>query len=145
MEQFRNFMAEQPRWVQERIVDTGIISDVEKADILAAADVLALPSRVESFGLVYLEAWANKKPVIAADIPATAEVVSHGVDGLLVEFGDVDALARALEKLLADPTLRQEMGKRGWRKTVTHHSWDKAWPKLAPHFCAGSSQEKSDR
>jgi glycosyltransferase involved in cell wall biosynthesis len=133
---FYKFLQEQPAWVLERIVDLGIISHAEKVDALAAADVLALPSRVESFGFVYIEAWANRKPVIGANIPTTAEVISHGVDGLLVEFGDVNELAHALGKLLSDSTLRQKMGEEGWKKTTSHYSWNRAWQTLAPHFYA---------
>lgn len=136
MADFHKFMQTQPAWVLKRIVDLGIISHAEKVDALAAADVLALPSRIESFGLVYTEAWANRKPVVGANIPSTAEVISHGVDGLLVEFGDVNELAHALGKLLSDSTLRQKMGEEGWKKTTSHYSWNRAWQTLAPHFYA---------
>lgn len=132
--EFSQFLREQPGWVRGRIHDIGIISENEKRDLLAATEVLALPSRVESFGLVYLEAWANKKPVIAANIPAVAEVVSHGVDGLRVEFGDTEGLARSLEELLENPSLRQKMGHRGWQRTIVYHTWEKCWEQIAPHF-----------
>lgn len=132
--QFRQFLEVQPAFVRQRVLELGTISDLEKADVLAAAEIVALPSRVESFGLAYLEAWANKKPVIGAHTPATAEVISAGENGLLVEFGDVQGLARALERLLTNPELRQEMGEKGWEKTVSQHSWEQAWKTLAPHF-----------
>ena len=77
------------------------ISDGEKADLLAAAEMLVLPSRVESFGIVFQEAWAHKKPVIAARTWGIREdVVRHEQDGLLVDFGDVPGLAGGDEAAL---------------------------------------------
>src|SRR6185312_16230905 len=63
-------------------------ADEQKRDFLAAADVVAQPSRVESLGLVLLEAWANAKPVVAADIAVSRELVTSCDGGLLVPFGD---------------------------------------------------------
>ncbi len=134
LSEFTAFLQQRPSWALQHILDLGVVSGEEKADLLAAADVLALPSRVESFGLVYLEAWANKKPVVGARTPATAEVIAHGSDGLLVEFGDTGSLTEALARLLADPDLRRQMGEAGWKKTVNRHSWEHCWASLAPHF-----------
>ena len=58
--------------------------DEQKRDLLAAADVVVQPSRVESLGLVLLEAWANAKPVIAADIAVSRELVTSCDGGVLV-------------------------------------------------------------
>jgi len=134
LSEFENFMQSRPASAAQGILDLGVVSGPEKADLLAAADLLALPSRVESFGLVYLEAWANKKPVIGARTPATAEVIAHGSNGLLVEFGDTGSLTEALARLLSNAELRRQMGEKGWRKTVSGHSWSRCWPTLARHF-----------
>ena len=100
------------------------ISNDEKADLLAAADLLALPSRVESFGIVFQEAWAYKTPVIAARTWGIREdVIRHELDGLLVDFGDVVGLSRAIQRLLGDASLRQRLGNNGYVNLATRYSW----------------------
>ena len=63
------------------------------------------------------------KPIVASSIEGYANVVSHGVDGLLVPPADKDKLAQALIALLQDKALRQEMGARGRIKAL-EHSWE---------------------
>ncbi|HXE76459.1 MAG TPA: glycosyltransferase family 4 protein [Candidatus Xenobia bacterium] len=134
LSEFESFRRARPSWSAEHTLDLGVVSDAEKGDLLAAAALLALPSRVESFGLVYLEAWANRKPVIGARTPATAEVIAHGSNGLLVEFGDTGSLTEALARLLTDARLRQEMGEAGYNKVINEHTWSRCWSTLAKHF-----------
>lgn len=75
-----------------------------------AADVFVLPSHVEGMSNALLEAMASGLPVVATRVGAAPEMVEDGVDGLLVPPGDQDALASALERLLADSGLRHAMG-----------------------------------
>ncbi|NNE11598.1 MAG: glycosyltransferase family 4 protein [Ilumatobacter sp.] len=82
-------------------------------DVMAAADVFAMPSYQEPFGLVYAEAMALGLPVVALDNGGTPEVVRHGLDGLLSPAGDAGALAEHLRRLLVDPDLRHRLGERG--------------------------------
>src|SRR5205807_5412291 len=95
---------------QDRLLNLGAFDDQEKKDLLAAANVVVQPSRVESLGFVLLEAWANQKPVIAADTPVARELVEPEGDGFLVRFGDSPALARAIVKLLSDSERSAMMG-----------------------------------
>ncbi len=78
---------------------------------LAAADLFLLPSQLESFGLAALEAMACEVPVIATNVGGVAEVVEHGVDGFLVEPGDVKEAARYAIELLSRADRGREMGK----------------------------------
>ena len=71
----------------------------EKPDLLAAATWWSQPSRVESFGLVLMEAWANEKPVIAADIDVSRHLVCESGGGVVVPFGDIERLAIELASL----------------------------------------------
>jgi glycosyltransferase involved in cell wall biosynthesis len=85
----------------------------DAADILAGADVLAMPSRWEGFGLVALEAMALGKPVVASRVSALPEIVVPEETGLLVTPGDPGALAEALLALLADRPRAERMGRAG--------------------------------
>jgi phosphatidyl-myo-inositol dimannoside synthase len=89
------------------------LSNEDVAACYAHADLFALPSTSEGFGLVFLEAMAFSKPVVAAAIGGTTDVVEDGINGLLVPPGDPDALVEALRRLLFDESLRRELGRRG--------------------------------
>ena len=97
--------------VSEHVRFTGPRSDVPQ--VMAACDIFSLASFEEPFGLVYLEAMAMQRPVIAIDSGGVPEVVENGVTGLLSPQRDVDALAANILKLLADPELRRKMGESG--------------------------------
>lgn len=98
----------------ERIVTfAGRRSDVPA--LMAGADLFAMPSNFEPFGLVYAEAMAMELPVVALDNGGTPEVVEHGVTGLLSAAGDHDALVEHLGALLADPDRCRKMGCLGRR------------------------------
>lgn len=101
----------------------GFVSAELKRDMLAAIDVMALPSRTESFGIVYLEAWANGVAVVAADTPATRELVHHETTGLLVPFGCRDAIAASLLRLMREPEERTRFGEAGRQETLLKHTW----------------------
>jgi glycosyltransferase involved in cell wall biosynthesis len=103
--------------VSDRVIFTGHRTDMPA--VLAACDVFALPSFKEPFGLVYLEAMAMKKPVVALDDGGTPEVVEDGKSGLLSRPGDLPALAGNLLKLVRDPERRARMGEYGRRQVET--------------------------
>jgi len=79
----------------------------------AEADVFVLPTQVEGFGVVFLEAMYNRLPVVAVRASATPEVVEDGVSGILVTPGRADELASALIALLSDADRRRSMGEAG--------------------------------
>ena len=82
------------------------------SQLLAISDILLLPSELESFGLVALEAMACEVPVIATRVGGIPEVVRDGVDGFLYDVGDVNSMA---DGCLSHPneihTLREDLGK----------------------------------
>jgi N-acetyl-alpha-D-glucosaminyl L-malate synthase BshA len=78
---------------------------------LGQADLFLLPSRLESFGLAALEAMACEVPVIATNAGGIPEVIEHGVDGYLVEPGDVQQAGRYAIELLSRADRGREMGK----------------------------------
>jgi glycosyltransferase involved in cell wall biosynthesis len=97
--------------VLDQVIFTGHRADM--AALLAVCDVFALPSFEEPFGLVFLEALAMKRPVVALNNGGAPEVVQHGASGLLSAPGDVAALAANLLRLLRDQPLRARMGEFG--------------------------------
>ncbi len=106
-----------------RIVELDTVDLQTKGDALAACDIFCLPSEQESFGGVYTEAWAYAKPVIGCAIPAARDVITDGVDGLLVAPGSVDALAAGLRESLEVPERRAAMGRAGQEKVERLYSW----------------------
>ena len=83
----------------------------DMARLLSVSDILLLPSELESFGLVALEAMACEVPVVATKVGGLPEVVRHGVDGYLCELGNVPEMADYCMKILNDPDKRTEMGR----------------------------------
>ncbi|MBI4881900.1 MAG: glycosyltransferase [Planctomycetes bacterium] len=89
----------------------GIRDDIP--DLLAACDLFVLPSLYEGLGLVFLEAMAASRPVLATRTAAIPEVVAHGATGLLVEKGDDRQLAASWLRLMADRDESRRMGEAG--------------------------------
>jgi glycosyltransferase involved in cell wall biosynthesis len=84
--------------------------------LLSRVDVLIHPTERESFGRVFLEAMAARRPVVAARGGGASEVVVHDVTGILVPAGNATAMANALQRLFGDRDTRTEMGAAGRRR-----------------------------
>ncbi|HET8755262.1 MAG TPA: glycosyltransferase family 4 protein, partial [Solirubrobacteraceae bacterium] len=105
----------------------GRVDDDARQAAIAGADVLAAPSLGgESFGMVLTEAFAAGRPVIASDIAGYRDVVTDGVDGLLVPRGDATRLAETLRDLALDHTRATELGAAA-RVSAERY----AWPRVA--------------
>lgn len=97
-----------------RLIWLGRISDAEKAQRLAQADVFCAPSLGgESFGVVLIEAMAASTPIVASALDGYMNVATHEVDALLVEPNDPQALERALRRILLDQDLRGRLVSNG--------------------------------
>ena len=95
----------------------------ELARAVASSDVFLNPSVTEAFGNVTLEAMACALPVVAAAATGTTSMVRDGENGLLIEPGDIDAFADALEAYARDPSLRKRHGDAGLAHAKTQ-DWD---------------------
>ncbi|MHA1746041.1 MAG: glycosyltransferase family 4 protein [Promethearchaeota archaeon] len=99
------------------------IYDSQKIGAFQLADIFVMPSRSDAYGIVYLEAWAAKTPVIAANFPAMQEVINEKKDGILVEFDNTENLCDEILSLLASPEKRQQMGENGYVKIQKQNNW----------------------
>jgi glycosyltransferase involved in cell wall biosynthesis len=123
------YYAELKRLVKDHSLQDSVsiklnVSEDEKAALLSNALALIVTSPIEGFSIVSVEANALGIPVIASDgVPD--EVVTDGFNGIKYEFGDTNALARAMSKLLRDGALRQRMAANAIDST-TKFSWDKS-------------------
>jgi glycosyltransferase involved in cell wall biosynthesis len=109
------------RWRNEYVVDRD-----ELLRYQSVADVFVLPSRHEGFPVAPIEAMALGVPVVAADAPGVADILPDGEasGGIVVPREDPPALAAALGRLVDDPELRLEMGRRARRRVELAYSLD---------------------
>jgi glycosyltransferase involved in cell wall biosynthesis len=108
--------------LQGQVAFLGTISRRALADRYRRAAVFCLPSRQEGFGIVFLEAMAHARPIVAARAAAVPETVSDGEVGILAEPDDPGAFAHGLASLLADHDLRQSMGEAGRRRVEEYRA-----------------------
>jgi glycogen(starch) synthase len=101
----------------------GVLGRSHVAWAAAAADVFVLPSRVEPFGIVVLEALRAGTPAIVSRHGGAPEIVRDGIEGLVVDPFDADELARAIATVLDDSELRRRLGAAG-RVRVEDFRWD---------------------
>jgi len=107
-----------------RSVDfVGHLPDRTLVALLAAADVVVLPSRYEPFGIVALEAAAAGAPLVASTAGGLAELVVDGVTGLSVTPGDVEGIAEAVRRVLIDPTAAARRAKAAKSRLSTEFDW----------------------
>jgi glycogen(starch) synthase len=118
-----------PDDIRRRVLNLSL-SEQEKHDLLAASSVLALPSQEDSFGIVLLEAWLHGKPVIGARAGGIPDVIDEGQTGLLVPYGDVSALSKAISWLLDHPGEADQMGSRGREITLQRWTWDTVYKRV---------------
>jgi glycosyltransferase involved in cell wall biosynthesis len=103
--------------VAERVLFVGAAADSD--ELIAyydCCDVFVMPSQQEGFGLVFLEAMARARPVIAANFGGATDVVSDGDTGYLIDYGDHERLAELTAALLQDAEVRAQMGAAGRRR-----------------------------
>lgn len=97
--------------VSESIEFRGYVTPKEKEKILAESNALLFPSKIEGFGLVMLEAFQQKKPVIASDIPPMSEIIQDGKNGFLLDADNEKLWAEKIKIMIKDYGMSQSMGK----------------------------------
>src|ERR1700680_311082 len=119
--------------VRDRVDFLGSVAQHELPYFYAAADACVMPSYSESFGLVALEAQACGCPVVASGVSGLRSVVRDDVSGYLIDGHDPAEYAERIGRLLADPELAQQMGRRG-RLLAQRFSWNRTADRLEGLF-----------
>ena len=107
---------------KDKIINLGIVSDEIKTNAYFACDIFVMPSKSESFGLAYLEAWLQGKPVIACDVSPVSDIIENKNDGLLVDFGNIAQLGNAILHLINNPEICKQYGDSGKKKALEYNS-----------------------
>lgn len=97
--------------LSESVAFAGQVPNI--ADYLSVADLILVPSEMESFGLAALEAMACEVPVISTNVGGLPEVVRNGVNGYMVQLGDISSMAERSIEILSDDQKRLAMGHAG--------------------------------
>ena len=105
-----------------KVIDLGYVSGQTLIEAYQASDVVVQPTSVDSFGMVFLEAWACGKPVIAANYGAIPEIINNGSNGFLVKFGDWEEIERAIITFIHDVNLKIKLGEKGRQDVIKKYS-----------------------
>lgn len=111
--------------LEEKIFLKGKIPNNQVPEVLSRFDIFCATSVMESFGVSVVEAMAMGVPVVATDVDGFKEVVEDGETGIIVERGNIQKIAEALERLICDRELRSEMGNRGRKRVENFFDFDK--------------------
>jgi glycosyltransferase involved in cell wall biosynthesis len=104
--------------IRQRTRFLGRQSAAEVASLMRGCEMLVLPSRMESFGIVLIEAMACRAPVVASNVGGIPEIVEHEVTGVLTEPESPSALTAAMRRVLTDPTLRTTIKENGYARVM---------------------------
>ncbi len=122
-DELKQLVASLPTEISNNILFSLNIDDTEKNSIYNSIDLLVLPSKSESFGMVFLEAWAFKKTVIGAKIGAIDSIITNGIDGVLFKPDDPEHLAACIVDILQDNKKKSQLGIEGYNKLLHNYSW----------------------
>jgi glycogen(starch) synthase len=136
---FEHYWANLPQADRDRITLLRAAPHEAKLDALAAASVFALPSRTDSFGIVFLEAWTYGVPVIGANAGGVPDVIDDGRDGYLIPFGDIAQLAARIQQLLSEPERARLIGQRGRHKALETMTFEAAYRRVCSVYQTLSS------
>jgi glycosyltransferase involved in cell wall biosynthesis len=98
------------------------------------ADIFCMPTLLEPFGIVYLEAMSAGLPIVATRLGAIPDFVQDGWNGWLVEPGDVEEIANAITKLFDDPEQCRLFGSRSYQLAQEHYNWPAVGKNIQKHI-----------
>ena len=121
----------------------GRISAEDVNEYYERASVFCLRTKLEPFGLVFVEAMSHKLPIVGTRVGAIPDMVKDGENGFLVEVGDIVSLANALSELIGNPTKCQMYGNRSRQLALDQYSWSKVGEKIEQTILKHLSQDIS--
>lgn len=116
--------------LSEKVVFTGALNDGPLKSALHESHVLALPSSYEGFGIAYLEGMGYGLPAIGSTKGAAHEIITHDVDGFLVDPSDVEALSSHLRELINDRRKLMKMSFAARERYLAHPTWQDSAKKI---------------
>ena len=114
----------------------GKIPPEELAHYYEDATIFCMPTHVEPFGIVFLEAMQARLPIVGTRVGAIPDFIEDGWNGYLVEPGDVQGIVKALSDLLHDPDQRRKFGERGFALAKERYSWESVGKRIYQHIYA---------
>lgn len=122
---------------QLQIPNCQVVGKVAPSSLIAyykSATIFCLPTHLEPFGVVFLEAMQASLPIIATNVGAVPDFIKDNWNGILVEPGDVESIANGLIKLLDNPILCQQFGERGFALWNECYTWDVVSQNMHKHI-----------
>ena len=120
--------------LEKNIEFRGYVTAEEKSKIIAESATLVFPSLCEGFGLVILEAYEKKKPVLVSDIKPMSDIVSDGVTGHVLDPHDEKKWAQALLEIIKNPDKAVMAGQNGYQRLESDYSQDSMYQKVAKMY-----------
>ena len=118
----------------------GALSHSETMEYMRLCDIFCLPSWQETFGLVYVEAMAHGKPIVCCRGQGIADVVAEHECGVIAEVKDVRSIVSAIESLLNNQYMREEMGTRGEQAALSYLTHKACARATAEIYCAARNR-----
>jgi glycosyltransferase involved in cell wall biosynthesis len=117
--------------LEQDVTLLGTVTGPDLENWYAESQVLVVPSSYEGFGIVYLEAMGFGLPAVAGTAGAAHEIITHGLDGFLVEPGNVQELSQLMLRLSNDRELLARMGVAALKRYAEHPTWAESCAKIA--------------
>jgi glycosyltransferase involved in cell wall biosynthesis len=131
--------------IADRVELLGWVSGPAKRVLLARAGMFVLPSHAEALPMALLEAMAQAVPVVATAVGGVPDVVRNGENGILVRAGDIEALAAAISRMLAEPQMAERLGLEGQRTVRRDFSADHVLARLGKIYALAGVQARDGR
>ena len=116
--------------LEEKIDFRGFLNGNELATAYDHANIFVLPTLLEGFGMVLVEAMSHGLPIIASNVGGISEIIDDGDNGLLIPPASPDELAEAIRKLIEDKNLRTRLGENAFEKYNRMPSWKESFEKF---------------